>query len=158
VLDAKWKDQLFTMDALKSGIGLRSYAQIDPKNEYKKEGLAAFEHLLSSISDDVTNIIFKLRVEVQPQPEDGRGAASAPQAREAPASSKASGLRASQGAFAGFEAQRKGREQAMQAAGRSTQTKTIKREQAKVGRNDPCPCGSGKKYKKCCGQTGGSSA
>ncbi|MEW6741974.1 MAG: preprotein translocase subunit SecA [Planctomycetota bacterium] len=141
VIDGKWKDHLYSMDALKSGIGLRSYAQVDPKNEYKREGLSMFESLLESIAEEVTGIIFKLRV-VKEEDRPVRPEAAAPPSRPA----------AQHDAFSSFEAQQRGREQAMRAAGRSASGRPIRRAGSKVGRNDPCPCGSGKKYKRCCGQ------
>ena len=61
VIDGKWKDHLQNIDALRSGVGLRSMGQIDPKNEFKKEGFRLFEEALSSISDEVTNIVFRLK-------------------------------------------------------------------------------------------------
>ena len=133
ILDTQWKDHLHTMDGLREGIGLRGYASKDPKLEYQREGYALFEEMNARIDSQGLEIVFKFTL---PQPraaELPREAASGPRPAAAPrpalgplrqpAPSAAPGPRAG-GAPA-----------------------------AKVGRNDPCSCGSGKKYKKCCGAT-----
>jgi preprotein translocase subunit SecA len=137
VLDSKWKDHLYAMDALKAGIGLRSYAQVDPKLEYKKEGFEKFRMLLNSVSSTVASLIFRMVVREQDEQRlESRwnSAEAVPQA----------------GASPGFAQHRAGMEQAIQSSGTGGAPKQIKRTAPKVGRNDPCPCGSGKKYKKCC--------
>jgi len=65
-IDHKWKDHLYAMDGLRSGIGLRGYAQVDPKNEYKREGLLAFQDLLASVAEDVTNYVLRLELREEP--------------------------------------------------------------------------------------------
>jgi len=137
ILDAKWKDHLYAMDALKAGISLRSYAQVDPKTEYKKEGFDKFQMLLQSISEGVTSFIFKLKVEREDEEKLSGRWSSGETVREE---------------MSGFGSQRQGMNQAIQASGKGGAVQPIRRKTPKVGRNDPCPCGSGKKFKKCCGQ------
>ncbi len=161
-IDKKWKEHLYIMDALRSGIGLRGYAQVDPKNEYKREGLQRFEELLFAIADDVTNHV--LRFELASQDESQIGAAY-------------QGQSASHPQFGGSVSQaRPGRPQRQIAVGyaQPSQTggpapvapskpaaspsavdsgpKTPEQHKPKVARNAPCPCGSGKKYKQCHGK------
>ncbi|HVA00305.1 MAG TPA: preprotein translocase subunit SecA [Terriglobia bacterium] len=123
VVDAQWKDHLLAMDHLKEGIGLRGYGQRDPLVEYKRESFDMFEALMDRVEDETLRYLFLMRT-----PEEEEAA-----------------IRQYQ--------QRKRREQAeMQMVGGGAMEKpqqVIRKE--KVGRNDPCPCGSGKKYKKCHG-------
>jgi len=149
VIDSKWKDHLHAMQQLRENVGLRSYAQVDPKSEYKREGFENFEKLLVAVEDEVTNLIFRIQV-VREEDErvlDARwranrvsgGVLGPPDGSEA------------QGAASALELERRRRESAARGAGRrSRPTRPIKRDQPRVGRNDPCPCGSDKKYKKCC--------
>ena len=134
VYDSTWKDHLYSMDHLKSSIWMRSWAEKDPKTEYKREGSRMFEEMLDTIEDRVTDIIFKIRLEA--------GA----RARNVWNVSQTSHDEVGQ--FAMAEQQRA----AAQAPQGEVKVKQIKLETPKVGRNEPCPCGSGKKYKKCCGK------
>jgi preprotein translocase subunit SecA len=134
VYDSVWKDHLYSMDHLKGTIWMRSHAQKDPKVEFKREGFRMFDQMLTNIEDRVTDIIFKVRLEA--------GA----QARSVWNVSQTSHDEVGQ--FAMAERQRA----AAQAPQGETKVKQIKIDAPKVGRNDPCPCGSGKKYKKCCGR------
>ncbi len=131
IYDSTWKDHLYAMDHLKSGIGLRGMAEKDPKMEYKREGFRMFQEMLSSIRDKVTDIIFKARLGGEEERRSIWNISSAGHAE-----------------FSQFNQQ--------QAAGQQGQStgmpKTAHNDGPKVGRNDPCPCGSGLKYKKCCGQ------
>ncbi len=135
VYDSAWKDHLYSMDHLKSNVWMRSFAEKDPKTEYKREGFRMFDEMLETIEDRVTDIIFKVHLEA------GARARSV--------------WRVSQtthdevGQFAMAERQRA----AAQAPQGEPRIKQIRLEHPKVGRNDPCPCGSGKKYKKCCGKS-----
>ena len=134
VYDATWKDHLYAMDHLKDSIWTRSLAEKDPKVEYKREGYRMFNEMLEAIEDRVTDIIFKVRLEAG-----------------ARARSVWNVTRTSHdevGQFAMTEQQRA----AAQAPQGEQKVKQIVLEKPKVGRNDPCPCGSGKKYKKCCGK------
>ncbi len=134
VYDSSWKDHLYAMDHLKNSIWTRSFAEKDPKTEYKREGFRMFEEMLESVEDRVTDIIFRVRLEA--------GA----RARNVWNVSQTSHDEVGQ--FAMAERQRA----AAQAPQGEVKVKQIKLEHPKVGRNDPCPCGSGKKYKKCCGK------
>ena len=134
-IDMKWKDHLHAMDELRSGIGLRSYAQLDPKIEYKSEGGEMFERMLISIADEVSSLLFRVQVERRTDREvDGIWAMTAMQREQLSAEDYA-----------------RRQEQVADAAGPRAPVKPI-RVQQKVGRNAPCPCGSGKKFKHCCGR------
>ena len=130
IYDVTWKDHLYAMDHLKSSIGLRGFAERDPRLEYKREGFRMFEQMLSSIRDKVTDIIFKAQL---------AGAAQMRSVWNISATSHAE--------YERFAAQQQAAQQPQE-----QKPKTIKLERPKVGRNAPCPCGSGKKYKKCCGR------
>jgi preprotein translocase subunit SecA len=142
-VDTKWKDHLYAMDHLKSGIGLRGYAQVDPKIEYKREALIMFESMMSSIREEVTDLIFKLRVRTETL--DSKNVWNADNfvyqdsentTPEAPA-----------------QVPQMRRDETMTTnSGQAEQKPAPIRAAAKVGRNQPCPCGSGKKYKQCCGK------
>jgi preprotein translocase subunit SecA len=126
ILDAQWKDHLHTMDGLRAGINMRAYGQRDPKLEYQREGFALFDDMLARIEAQTLELVFKFALPPTPD-EQPRPAARLPVAGPPPEASP--------------PAARPG-----VAGGSRTPTKV-----EKVGRNDPCPCGSGKKYKKCHG-------
>jgi len=134
VYDSTWKDHLYSMDHLKNSIWMRSWAEKDPKTEYKREGSRMFEEMLDTIEDRVTDIIFKVHLEAG--------------ARARSVWNVSATSHDEVGQFAMAERQRA----AAQAPQGEPRVKQIKLEQPKVGRNAPCPCGSGKKYKKCCGK------
>jgi len=134
VYDSTWKDHLYSMDHLKESIWTRSFAEKDPKTEFKREGFRMFNEMLETIGDRVTDIIFKVQLEA------GARARSVWHVSQT--------AHDEVGQFAMAERQRA----AAQAPQGEQKTKQIKLEQPKVGRNEPCPCGSGKKYKKCCGK------
>ena len=123
-VDALWKDHLLSMDHLKEGIGLRGYAQKDPLKEYQREGFDLFSDLISRIKEESLKRLFHVKVQRE---EEGAGM------KERAAAPRPARVVLSRGDI--------------KSAGKTTQ----KREGVKIGRNDPCPCGSGKKYKKCCG-------
>ena len=136
-IDSMWREHLYGIDHLKSGINLRAYAQRDPLVEFKKEAFGLFEELLDRIDKLVVRQVLSLwpanaRTGL-PENLQVSGNAMHP--------SSALPVAASAAAAAGQESQKRG--------GRPA---TITRDNPKVGRNDPCPCGSGKKYKKCCGE------
>lgn len=139
IFDTSWKDHLYAMDMLKSGIGLHAFAEVDPKVMFKKEGYQFFEQMLESVRDKVTDLIFRARVIGAVQ---SRSAYRETAAVHDTAAGYGVGETVAQAAPAEGE---KGE------AAAETAVKPIVREAIKVGRNDPCPCGSGKKYKKCCG-------
>ncbi|MCP4262206.1 MAG: preprotein translocase subunit SecA [Planctomycetes bacterium] len=134
VYDSTWKDHLYAMDHLKDSIWMRSWAEKDPKTEYKREGSRMFEEMLDGIEDRVTDIVFKVHLEAG--------------ARTRSVWNVSATSHDEVGQFAMAERQRA----AAQAPQGEQVVKQIKLEQPKVGRNAPCPCGSGKKYKKCCGK------
>lgn len=134
VYDSTWKDHLYAMDHLKDSIWTRSLAEKDPKVEYKREGFRMFNDMLKSIEDRVTDIIFRVHLDA------GTRARSVWNVSQT--------THDEVGQFAMAERQRA----AAQAPQGEQKVKQIRLEQPKVGRNDPCPCGSGKKFKKCCGK------
>jgi preprotein translocase subunit SecA len=150
VFDQLWKEHLLNMDHLREGIGLRGYAQHDPLVEYKRESFEMFEGMMRKFEEDTVRYLYLMQivdnatgrpVEVQPeQPAGGDGAG-----------------RRAQTTIDEIEAefQRKKRRELEQArmagSGDQAPVQQVRREGGKVGRNDPCPCGSGKKYKKCHG-------
>ena len=156
-IDTRWRDHLYEMDYLREGIGLRALAQKDPLVEYKSEGFDMFQSMLQAVQEDFVRLIYRLEVVREQQPEPSRelrlaysasdesaagggfvGAAVAPGGGAAGAAG--AGGRMADGSAAAF--------QVAQAVAKG---KTGPRHVDKVGRNDPCPCGSGKKYKKCHG-------
>ncbi len=142
IFDQAWKDHLYAMDMLKGGIGLQAFAERDPRIAYKQEGYKFFEQMLAGVRDKVTDIIFKVRL----------GGDQQPQRRNA---YQVTSTTHQEVEGYGLEAPPAGEQQTTTSGGGEAQTapvvKTIVRDAPKVGRNDPCPCGSGKKYKKCCG-------
>ena len=149
-IDTHWQEYLRGIDAVRQGVGLRAYGQRDPLVEYKHEAYELFADLMDRIKDDVATRIFRsatslgaLESFLRALPRQavhndvsalGAAAASQPRTAGAPGAGTASG----------------GADEAMQQALAQAAT-PMRRDQPKVGRNDPCPCGSGKKYKKCCG-------
>jgi preprotein translocase subunit SecA len=136
-IDMKWKDHLHAMDVLRSGIGLRSYAQLDPKIEYKSEGGEMFEQMLIRVADEVTGLLFRVEVEERTDRQVG-GIWGMSEMRQEQFN---------------VEEYAKRQEQLADNAGARPAAKPIRVSQ-KVGRNEPCPCGSGKKFKHCCGRAG----
>jgi preprotein translocase subunit SecA len=149
-LDAKWRDHLYEMDYLREGIGLRALAQIDPLVAYKNEGFDMFQQMMESIQSDFIRYLYHLEIV---QEDQEHGAAS----RRGLAYSGGGDAGLAQNfAAAGVAAARDGRladssGEAYEAAQQATRTVVAPRHVTKVGRNEPCPCGSGKKYKNCCG-------
>ncbi|GGK76870.1 preprotein translocase subunit SecA [Amphritea balenae] len=141
VLDTLWKEHLQSMDMLRQGIHLRGYAQKNPKQEYKRESFILFEQLLENIKTDVVKILSNVQVR---QPEEIE--AMERQRREQAENQQMD--------FKHEETSAMGSEQTAQgeAADTSEGAEPFVREGKKVGRNDPCPCGSGKKYKQCHGK------
>jgi preprotein translocase subunit SecA len=133
ILDASWKDHLYAMDHLRSSVGLRGYAQIDPKVEYKREGMRLFNDMWDGVADKVTNLVFRMEQAdlgfVRSLWQIGETMHA-----EAPAASEIGQQQES--AISNQQGDRK--------------LEPIRRRGKRVGRNDPCPCGSGKKYKPCC--------
>jgi preprotein translocase subunit SecA len=144
-LDTHWKDHLAAMDYLRQGIHLRGYAQKNPKQEYKREAFEMFSAMLDSIKHDVVATLAKLQVQTQP------GVEAQPVAALGAAPVREREFEFKHERFEGFG---QGSESADDAApdGRDPQAQPYVRGDRKVGRNEPCPCGSGKKYKQCHGK------
>jgi preprotein translocase subunit SecA len=147
MLDAAWRDHLYEMDYLQEGIHLRAMAQRDPLVEYQREGYELFQGMLGRIKDEFAKYIFHVRpvAAEEPQPTRARQPltyTSAP--KEQPLQSQIARPPAATPQAAAAAAQQGGN-------GDAPAYQTVRREGAAVGRNDPCPCGSGKKYKKCHG-------
>ncbi|UYI47540.1 preprotein translocase subunit SecA [Vibrio natriegens] len=136
-LDTLWKEHLAAMDHLRQGIHLRGYAQKNPKQEYKRESFELFEGLLDALKSDVITVLSRVRVQQQEEVErmeeqrrsQAEEAARRAQAQHAAAENQLADDEESEGAH-----------------------QTVVRDERKVGRNEPCPCGSGKKYKQCHGK------
>jgi preprotein translocase subunit SecA len=165
VLDSQWKDHLLGMDHLKEGIGLRGYGQHDPLVEYKKESFDMFEAMMQRFQEDTVRYLYLMQILERP-PElavGGQLAASGVQGQEVgdPAQSGGDGngrrprmvsTSADELEEAFLRRKRRELEQArMAGGGERAAVQQVVRSQEKVGRNDPCPCGSGKKFKKCHG-------
>ncbi|MGQ9881936.1 MAG: SEC-C metal-binding domain-containing protein [Armatimonadota bacterium] len=128
VINDKWMEHLANMDYLREGIGLRGYAQQDPLVAYKKEAYEMFQQMLASIREDVVRWMYHVQV-TPPQPQSNVQVTSMSGAGDMASSDEGNG--------------------SARPVGRAVAAGTVVKTQ-KVGRNDPCPCGSGKKYKKCC--------
>ena len=149
VVDVQWKDHLYSLDHLKEGINLRGYGQRDPLVEYKRESFGMFQAMKERIDEETVKYLWRLRPVVR----DGEIAAAQPQIRRATPLSY-NEPRAAAPALAGVGAAAAAGGGALRPArtgGDDASVRTVRRDAAKVGRNDPCPCGSGKKYKKCHG-------
>ena len=145
IVDTQWKDHLYSLDHLKEGIGLRGYAQKDPLVEYKRESFELFQAMKERIDSEMVRYLWRLR----PVPQGEGAEAGRPVGRQrAPVTLNDPGAGAS--AFAGAPAAGR-RPQPARTGGDDAAVRTVRRDSPKVGRNDPCPCGSGKKYKKCHG-------
>jgi preprotein translocase subunit SecA len=155
VIDAQWKDHLRDMDHLKEGIGLRGYGQHDPLVEYKRESFDMFEAMMQRFQEETVRYLYLMQILERPAPPPPGAAPEAVPSGDGngrrPPRQVATSVDEIEEAF-----QRKKRrelEQARMAGSGDMQTvQQVVRGQAKIGRNDPCPCGSGKKYKKCCGE------
>lgn len=122
-VDNQWKDHLLSMDHLKDGIGLRGYGQRDPLKEYQREGYEQFLEMSQRIKEETIRNLFLVRIASSDEVEE-----LAPQREQEIVLSRGG-----------------------ESSGES-KTKPVRRQAEKIGRNTPCPCGSGKKYKKCCGK------
>ena len=146
VLDDLWKEHLATMDHLRQGIHLRGYAQKNPKQEYKREAFNLFEEMLDSIKNDTIRVLSHVQVRREdPAEEEAR------LRRQAEELAKRMQFKHEELPGVGEEGQAE--EQAGEPAAASPAT-PVTRDGPKIGRNDPCPCGSGKKYKQCHGKIG----
>jgi preprotein translocase subunit SecA len=133
IVDTGWKDHLLAMDHLRSSVGLVGYAQVDPKVEYKREGMKTFEQMWESVGERVTDLIFRME-----QLDEGFVGSTWVETAATHAQAESAGEMARQ------------QRAAIDASRGEVVIETIRNRGQRVGRNDPCPCGSGKKYKNCC--------
>jgi preprotein translocase subunit SecA len=179
VVDNQWKDHLLSMDHLKEGIGLRGYGQKDPLIEYKKESYTMFQDMMDRIEDETIKFLYFMRIETGPNPPTGQAGPWSPPVphpelmdedeEEEEDGDELAAQRQAEAEAARMEAQRRQAEKSVVDLTRNIQRKkdrelealqlngtngnskpqTVVNKTVKVGPNDPCPCGSGKKYKKC---------
>ena len=148
ILDQKWKEHLATMDDLRQGIHLRAYAQKRPKQEYKRESFMLFQELQDNINRDVIRLLSRVQIRNESEIEETerqrrlQASRSMSYSHADAADSSGDGLRDN-----GASPQRR-----RAAPGQPARVETFVRSERKIGRNEPCPCGSGKKYKHCCGR------
>jgi len=142
-LDALWKDHLLSMDHLKEGIGLRGYGQVNPLQAYQKEGYDIFEDMIRRMESDVVEKLMSVQIRTEAAPGVPQRVAVAPSGTDdaLPAELEAMQLR-----------QRQAARVTLSHGEQAQKVETVRRDGDKVGRNDPCPCGSGKKFKKCHGR------
>ena len=145
VVDNRWMDHIDAMDQLKDGIGLRGYGQQDPAVAYAQEGFSMFEELIADIREETVKFCYNVTVTTKTERRNvvsGKTSAAKEEYKDDEAARQAAQQRAQGGAMpaAAPKAEKTGKQE------------TIRRDMPKVGRNDPCPCGSGKKYKNCCGK------
>jgi preprotein translocase subunit SecA len=159
IIDNRWREHLAEMDYLREGIHLRGFAQIDPLVAYKNEGFSMFEALMNSIWEEFARLIFHVEVEVAPRAQEQFAPARQPAnvelsggtAEQPSALGQAAVATASGADVAAEQAIDRGDRQGNGAPTVYEQETVVKDEREKIGRNDPCWCGSGKKYKKCHG-------
>ncbi len=172
VIDAQWKDHLLSMDHLKEGIGLRGYGQHDPLVEYKRESFDMFEEMMQRFQEETVRYLYMMQIMERPPDPVARpsGGPSGDNTNDGSVQDNASAPSVITGGRGGngrqprqiatsmdeieeaFQRKKKKElEQARMAGAGDMQVQQVVRSGDKVGRNDPCPCGSGKKYKKCCG-------
>ncbi|MEX0688495.1 MAG: SEC-C metal-binding domain-containing protein [Pirellulales bacterium] len=142
ILDNAWKDHLLAMDHLRSSVGLRGYAQVDPKVEYKREGMRTFDLMWKGIAERVVDVVYRIE-QVEENALRSTWHETAAVHAEAPTAAELVGHAASPGDDHRSEPAR---------------AEPIRNLSQKVGRNDPCPCGSGRKFKNCCGKSSGVAA
>jgi preprotein translocase subunit SecA len=165
IYDTAWKDHLHAMDQVRDAIGFRSFSQKDPRIEFKREGARLFDEMQETVRQKVTDLIFKARLSPQvparpARPPGAPGEATLP-AGQAPAPQPARPAAPPQpaqhatAAAAALAARNRADAEQADRAGAGTATQDAPKQRrvpVTVGRNEPCPCGSGKKYKQCCGQ------
>ncbi len=155
VVSARWIDHLAAIEYLEEGIGLRGYAGVDPLIIYRKESYEYWQRLLATIREDIIRYLFRVEIEPQETEEERRariGLGQGPQGRPVEAEEQDGIAAAEVPAAAARPAGTAVKAPARQEVPRR---QAARRTGPKVGRNDPCPCGSGRKYKKCCGRAGG---
>ena len=150
IVDAQWKDHLYSLDHLKEGIGLRGYGQRDPLVEYKKESFSLFQAMKGRIDEEMVRYLWRVRPVLSSPPAEGAAPEPVlpkPPPRKAPTMTFSGGSSSTTAP----RQQAGGPPRPARVGGDDAPVTTIKRDEPKIGRNDPCYCGSGKKYKKCHG-------
>ncbi len=132
IVDKKWKDHLYSLDQLKEGIGLRGYAQTDPLLEYQREGFQMFDAMLASIKEEVISLLYKIQITPMVQ-----RSSQEKSSQDAPNNNGSPETSSRDNSITDHE---------------TDKVLSRERKSHKIGRNDPCPCGSGLKFKKCCGK------
>ncbi len=143
IVDAQWKDHLYSLDHLKEGIGLRGYGQRDPLVEYKKESFALFQAMKARIDEEMVRYLWRVRPVIS---ENGEPPVPVRQPARRPPP-----MTLSAGPAGGAARPLGGGPRPARTGGDDAPVTTVRRDEPKIGRNDPCYCGSGKKYKKCHG-------
>ena len=162
MIDKKWLDQLEALEGLREAVALRSYGSKNPLTEYKIDGFNIFDQMLETIRNSVMSRVFRVRVQLSPEAAEARRRMLEAQQQGMNAQHNEAGNTAAQMAqntaersahssFNGDQARRQAAGSAMNQRSQGDNV-TVRRTTPKVGRNDPCPCGSGKKYKNCCGR------
>jgi preprotein translocase subunit SecA len=154
IVDSQWKDHLLSLDHLKEGIGLRGYGQKDPLVEFKKEAFVLFEDMMSRIDNETIRYLYHIQIQqAEKAPEDMDTRPEAQQAGEPARPQQQPGPRRVPEVARQIERKQQRQQKDLQYQTGPAQAEAPKpvKVGAKVGRNDPCPCGSGKKYKKCHG-------
>jgi preprotein translocase subunit SecA len=151
IVDSQWKDHLYSLDHLKEGIGLRGYGQKDPLVEYKKESFALFSAMKDRIEEEIVRYLWRLTPMVGD--DSGQAPVRQPTPRRPPQLTMSAHAPAPSpfGAIGGGAASAVAEPPRPARTGGDDVVKQVRRDEPKVGRNDPCPCGSGKKFKKCHG-------
>jgi len=159
VVDKKWMEHLDHMDMLRDGINLRAYGQRNPLVEYKIEALDMFEEMEADIQDQIASLMYHVSIITPEQQQEAaakQAAAQQPDAQEAPASeqdkAKMEAIIKKQKSQLQDHLQNAQASHGDEVSAAEVKKKPVTKEGKKVGRNDPCPCGSGKKYKNCCGK------
>jgi preprotein translocase subunit SecA len=155
IVDAQWKDHLYSLDHLKEGIGLRGYGQRDPLVEYKRESFQLFQAMKERIDEETVRYLWWLRPVVGEEAAAGAGSRPVPARAARPARAPLTFNNPGAEPVSPFTGRAAAADQSAQqparVGGDDAAIKTVRRDEPKIGRNDPCPCGSGKKYKKCHG-------
>ena len=159
IIDNRWREHLYEMDYLREGIHLRGFAQIDPLVAYKNEGFSMFESMMNSLWEEFARLIFHVEVEVAPQAQGQFGPSGGARDMEYSGGTPEQPSALAQAAVATSAGPDAAAEQAMEGTAQpgngapsvQEQETVVKEDKEKIGRNDPCWCGSGKKYKKCHG-------
>ncbi len=165
VLDRKWREHLYEMDYLREGIGLRAYSQRDPLVEYQREGYDMFAAMMDGIKEESVGYLFNLEVQVEEAPSEEEAAEAAALGEGSAIAQAAAASRTAAAPHIvakGLEAPKTPQNLAYTAPDEGGEAEVtgaaaeqVDDEFAGIGRNDECPCGSGKKYKKCHGAPGG---